>query len=86
MRRPGILLTVLGGGLLGLLAGAGYGLASGGWGGALVHAGLGFGAGLVLGSIVGTAWLTLVTLLTWGKPDGPAMDYDDLPPASRPDP
>ena len=83
MKRPGILLTVLGGGLLGLLSGAGYGLLSAGWGGAFVHAGVGFGAGLVLGSIVGTAWLTLVTLLTWRKPDGPALDYDDRPPAGR---
>ena len=83
MRRPVIPLTVLGGGALGLVAGAGYGLVAGGMGEAFAFGGFGFGVGLVLGSIVGAAWLVLVTLLTWGKPDGPAVDYDDEPPAGR---
>jgi hypothetical protein len=78
-------VIVMGGGLVGLLAGGGYGFASGGAGGAFAYGGVGFGMGLVVGSIVGTAWLVLVTLLNWGKLDGPAMDYDDRPPSGRPD-
>ena len=83
MRRPGISLTVLGGGAVGLLAGAAYGAVSGAAGGAVAFGGLGFGLGLVVGSLVGGVWLLLTTLLTWGKPDGPAVDYDDAPPEGR---
>ena len=81
VRRSGMIVAVLGGGFLGLLVGAGYGLVTGGFGEAFAFGGVGFGMGLVVGSMVGAAWLLLVTLLTWGKLDGPAVDYDDEPPA-----
>ena len=83
MKRPDIPLTVLTGAGVGLLAGAAYGAAAGPGAGAFVFGGFGFGMGLVLGSVVGGVWLLLVTLLTWGKPDGPAADYDDAPPPER---
>jgi hypothetical protein len=79
--RSVLLMSIVSGGLLGLLVGAVFGLLADGCGGAIIFGGYGFGVGFIVGCTVGGVWYSLLWLLGSRGAAGLESDYGDPPPS-----